>query len=219
MTFYTQSFRSCIVVLAILLGCQIAYATIKIGKVKSISSPGACDGRIEVIADGDAGPFTVSISGAGGYSDKVEEVEGQQYFIGLCAGKYSIVVSNKYGCEKALEATIACPLQVVTTTTPVSNGGGCDGSITLTAEGTAGPFLVNVIGATNRQIETVNGTIVISGLCGGDYEVAITNAYGCVKVINTFITQCSSISVPNVNQFIQQPSYCGGNDGSMELKE
>ncbi len=73
----------------------------------------------------------------------------------------------------------------------------CDGSITLLAEGTAGPFQVELIGPTYRNLDGVSGQIVLNGLCDGAYEIIVTNSYRCEKTINTTLG-CSLEAVPSV---------------------
>jgi len=108
----------------------------------------------------------------------------------------------------------------VVSTKPASAGGGCDGSITFIANGSAGDFEVLAIGPTTTQpITGVNSPnpIVISNLCAGTYEVAFTNRFGCVNVITTVVTQCAPITIPNSTQAIQNPSQCGSSNGSINL--
>jgi len=108
----------------------------------------------------------------------------------------------------------------VVSTTLASADGTCDGSITVRAQGTAGPFEIMAIGTTPSQpINGVNGPnpVTISGLCAGTYEVAVTNAYGCVNVITTSVAQCAAITLVNSTQAVQHPTQCGATNGSINL--
>ncbi|GEM_PF-3277097 len=79
--------------------------------------------------------------------------------------------------------------------TPASSSSACDGSIRLTAKGddperTAGPFSVQVFGPTPSSRSGVEGEIIISELCTGDYQVEITDRFGCKRTITTAIPLC-----------------------------
>jgi hypothetical protein len=80
----------------------------------------------------------------------------------------------------------------------VSNAtnGNCDGAITLMANGTAGPFVLLLEG-TNGSVEyvtDVNSLYTFSNLCPADYTITVTNAIGCVTILNQEIKSCLAIT-------------------------
>lgn len=99
MNFSTIYLRRFFLAIALLLGSIAAHATIALGEVVPASA-GNCDGSIEVIANGTAGPFFIEIIGSDGFSDFVEGIGaddpavGSYTFTGLCSGDYTIYVTN-----------------------------------------------------------------------------------------------------------------------------
>lgn len=73
MNFSTIYLRRFFLAIALLLGSIAAHATIALGEVVPASA-GNCDGNIEVIANGTAGPFFIEIIGSDGFSDFVEGI-------------------------------------------------------------------------------------------------------------------------------------------------
>lgn len=71
-------------------------------------------------------------------------------------------------------------LSVTTSRFPTSNQ--CNGRIYVTAEGTAGPFVIKILSKDGTQSITtpsVNGTRIINTLCRKDYDVVAINKFGC----------------------------------------
>ena len=71
-------------------------------------------------------------------------------------------------------------IDIVSTQNP-TNADICDGEIKIEASGEAGPFKVKI---TNDQgfeenFQNINGTIIVDGLCAGNYNVRVESAQGC----------------------------------------
>jgi len=67
----------------------------------------ACDGVIEVFAEGTAGPFTVKVVQYGEIvhfpnPTHIPEGEGSVIIPGLCDGKHVIEVTNRFGCTTSI---------------------------------------------------------------------------------------------------------------------
>ena len=82
-----------------------AQSTIDITNVV-VSSPNQCDGSIELIASGTAGPFDVTISNQSGYFSFYEDVNGILLIDNLCPGEYFIDVEHQFGCAISLTAIV-----------------------------------------------------------------------------------------------------------------
>jgi gliding motility-associated-like protein len=106
----------------------------------------------------------------------------------LCAGRYTIRVTNGLGCRSFENVTVNIPNPIVPSAnaTPNTCGGNCSGTITASATGGATPFtyqwldnLGNIIpGATNATI---------TGRCAGNYSVRITDQQGCIVSANAIV--------------------------------
>ena len=96
----------------------------------------------------------------------------------------------------------------ITTISPVSCNGACDGSATVTADGGVGPYtyLWNDPG--------VQQTSTVIGLCPGNYSVIITDAGGDTMIRSVTIAELDSLGGYSSVTF----ESCGGcNDGSISF--
>jgi hypothetical protein len=73
--------------------------------------------------------------------------------------------------------------------TEAAMAGQCDGTITVEAEGSAGPFWLRVFGPDDFGViaDDFEGESIVEGLCPGDYTVIVTNAYACEVELQTSI--------------------------------
>lgn len=121
------------------------------------------DGAIEVnILDGD-GPFTYSWSNG----------ETSRIISGLSGGTYAVVVQDAHGDSLNMTADIVAPepLDLTYDITHSSCSGNNDGAITVSASGGTAPYAyVWTDGSTGPTI---------TDLASGDYELAITDDFGC----------------------------------------
>ncbi len=124
---------------------------------------GLCDGSISITASGTDMPFTYSWNPGGIIAEDPT---------GLCAGDYTLEVTNDIGCTSFFDTTLVDPIEIIPTATITSTGCGlCNGAIDLSITGGVGA--VTVIwntGATGTSI---------TDLCSGIYEAVITDANGC----------------------------------------
>lgn len=138
--------------------------------------------------DGDA---TVTVSG-GTPSYSYLWSDGQQTATAtdLCAGSYSVVVTDGNSCTATDNITInENPLLTGTTTqTNVSCNGLCDGEATVTASGGAA-------GMYSYEWSDQQTTATATGLCAGQYSVVITDQNLCEEIINVTITEPSEIVI------------------------
>ncbi|MBI2269580.1 MAG: gliding motility-associated C-terminal domain-containing protein [Bacteroidetes bacterium] len=92
----------------------------------------------------------------------------------LCAGGYTIIVTDANGCPASTNITITQPTPLILT--PGSSTAHCninDGTATVSASGASPPYnyLWNPTGSTSTTV---------SGLAAGDYTVIVTDINGCV---------------------------------------
>lgn len=147
-----------------LLCSQQVKATIAVGNVTRLSGPQYCDGSIDIIATGTAGPFTYTWSNGATTQD----------LFNLCEGLYTVTVTNAYGCERVLEAAVASPMSLGFSNVWYGQNGCGTGSIGLQINGGLAPYTVVWSNGTN----TFTGGLVASNLGGGNYTATITDASG-----------------------------------------
>lgn len=144
------------------------------------SCNGNCDGTATVNAVGGTGTLTY-LWLPGGQTTATAT--------GLCAGSYTVTVSDANNCTTTQTVTITQP--VLITANPVSTGANCtlcDGSITVNPSGGSGPY--TYVWAPGGQT-----TATITNLCPGIYTVTITDNTGCSVVTPIAVSNLSGPTV------------------------
>ncbi|MCB9203587.1 MAG: gliding motility-associated C-terminal domain-containing protein [Flavobacteriales bacterium] len=161
---------------------------------QSTSCNGDCDGSAIAIATGGNAPYTYQWNDPNStLNDTVS---------GLCAGIYSLVVTDSLGCTATSSVVIDEPLPLTLSDTAVniSCGGTCDGIAGVLVTGGTAPYdyLWNdPTGSTNP---------IITDLCAGTYQVVVTDANGCSDSVSVTIIEPPVLEAP---VSVVNPS-CGG---------
>ena len=157
---------------------------------------GDCDGTASLIVSGGTAPYSFLWA---------PDVNGQGTpdAIDLCAGSYTVLVTDAVGCDTLIAFTITDPpaMTVDLTTTPASCGGGCDGTAIAVVTGGASPY------SYDWQLPPGNGqgTPNATDYCPGAYTLTVTDANGCQVITPFAITTPSGIDA----QFSTTPTSCG----------
>lgn len=167
----------------------------------SASTDATCSGNCN-------GTATANVTGGSGlfqYSWNTIPPQTNQTATNLCAGSYSIIVSDlNTGCIATTGVTINEPdqINIISAISDVSCFGACNGLIDISVVGGTVPYTYNWSGAgvtTNTQDQ--------HNLCAGEYTVAILDANNCYKTEHFEIDAPSFISVP----LVASPTGCFGN--------
>lgn len=159
--------------------------------VTDVSCNGLCDGEVVGNPTGGVTPYSLSwiecgVGPIGQTSDPAT---------GLCPGDYQLEVTDANGCV----VTSGCetvneppPLTSNVSSTPISCGGVCDGTVTATPAGGVSPYTYSWIDCgTGIPIGQTGQTA--TGLCPGDYQAIVTDANGC-----TVTTSCVTLTDPAI---------------------
>jgi gliding motility-associated-like protein len=148
----------------------------------NVSCFASCNGVLSAVVSGGTPGYTLNWSNGPTGNPNV----------GLCAGNYTLTVTDSKGCIKTATSSITAPpaITLTQTTTPTSCAGGCNGSATITAGGGTAPFTYQF----NTIPVTTNATGIIAGLCAGNYVATVTDANGCSQSINFSITSPIALS-------------------------
>lgn len=187
-------------------GCTISQ-NVSIPQPSSISIPitsvqpgcGASDGSATANPTGGNGGFT--------YSWDTSPVQTTATATGLSAGVYQVTVTDVEGCTGSSTVVLADdnpPAAGIVSSTPDCNQG--TGSATALATTGATPHTYS------WNTSPVQTGPTASGLSEGDYYVTITDANGCVQIINVKI---DTVSPPSILPSITQPT-CGMADGEID---
>ncbi|NOQ71463.1 MAG: PKD domain-containing protein [Crocinitomix sp.] len=164
---------------------------------------GACDGVAEVI-DGDLGPYTYQWDpGAGGGTAAIAT--------GLCAGTYTVEVTDVSGSVEVLEVIIISPIEIVGTIIEqidVSCFGLADGSVTVEAVGGVGALTYDI---GDGPVDTGEFIDLVAGL----YTITVTDETGCTIEIPVEILEPAELILTEV---LATDILCnGGDDGAIEV--
>jgi gliding motility-associated-like protein len=165
-----------------------------------------CDGSASVLVAGGVPGYTYTWTpepGAG---------QGSASASGLCAGNWSVLISDANGCSLTVPFVIQPATPILVTITPVdaSCPGVCDGSASAVASGGAGGFLY----AWSPEPGTGQGTAAAGGLCPQTYTLTVTDLLGC----DTTLTVVIATPPPIVVAPVVTPITCFGScDGSIQL--
>lgn len=156
-----------------------------------------CNGAITAIPSGGSLPFTYSWTPTGstpGLSN-------------LCAGIYSITITDSQGCMASQSYTLnnPAPLSLSAAVTSPSCSATSNGSINITVTGGTPAYTYSWTGAITASAQNLNGIHV------GTYSLQVVDAGGCIK--DTTIVLTSTLNVDAVAG--HDTSFCQG--GSFTL--
>lgn len=141
---------------------------------QDISCNGACDGSIIVLGLGGTGTLS--------YQWTPEPPAGQQgsgSLSGLCAGAWTVAISDANGCDTTFSFTLAEPALLTVDLTHTDNVcfDDCLAMAQVAMSGGTAPFSILWTTAGGGVID--QDTVEVSGLCGGAYQVLVTDSNGC----------------------------------------
>jgi len=162
---------------------------------------GFCDGSLQVMASGGVAPYayTWSSGAADAFAD------------GLCAGQYSLTVTDANGCTLTDDFTVTQPPEFIAELRieqEIACFAGSDGQLGATANQAISTFAWST-GSTAPAIES---------LPTGDYSLTVTNTEGCRDTASIFLPEPDAPVEASIT--LLQPVSCGGEaDGVLAAVE
>lgn len=149
---------------------------------QDVSCFGGSDGQITANIQGGTPPFTYTWNPAQGNVNSVS---------GLTGGTFGITVTDAKGCNATASVQINVPTQLTAnaTGTPVTCGGACDGSATVTAQGGTPPYTYAWNSLPPQQLQ--NATY----LCAANYIVTVTDNKFCTVTANTTVPNTTTVVI------------------------
>ena len=161
----------------------------------------ACNGSIMVETTGGTPPYSYQWLHGGSGSTAA----------GLCAGIYTVNVSDGHNCTASAAFTVAdtSDHHLGYTLMPISCNGDCDAAILLSTD----------FGGSSYSV-TWNTTPAQSGdsltsLCAGNYEATVTVGSSCHYQLYFQVEEAVSLELVHV--FTQQPACYGDTDGALNI--
>ncbi|MBC7862949.1 MAG: SprB repeat-containing protein, partial [Bacteroidia bacterium] len=149
------------------------------------SCPGVCDGTANV---------TQVFNGTPAYtfSWNVVPAVTTANIDSLCAGNYLVTITDANNCKYIPTTTITDPATIddVETVVNTTCNGVCDGSITINPTGGTGTFTFSWTGPSGFTSTSQN----LTNLCGGNYQLTITDGNLCTAVFAYTLTNNAAIN-------------------------
>ncbi|MEZ4738328.1 MAG: gliding motility-associated C-terminal domain-containing protein [Flavobacteriales bacterium] len=164
---------------------------------------GECNGTASVAPTGGTGQITAF------WTPPPASGQGTFNASGLCAGNYSVRLSDVNGCDTTVTFMIAQPPPIVPnlTTTNATCSDVCNGSAVAVPTGAAGPYTFLWSPAPGGGQGSANAT----GLCAANYTVLITDqASGCDTLLSFIINAPPAIQVQGVVNDASCSNTCDG---------
>jgi hypothetical protein len=180
--------------LCLQLGCSAA-----ISASTNISCYNSCDGGATVSFSGGSGPYTYQWIPVGGNAPSAT---------GLCAGNYTVIVSDAVGCSASATVVITEPTAVFANISSSHNltcFGGSDGWATVNAFGGTGAY-------SYTWVPSGGNNATANNLSAGTYTVSVTDMNGCMTAATVVLTEPTLLTSAIINSSDASCSTC--NDGS-----
>ena len=158
---------------------------------------GSCDGSATATGAGGTGPYA--------YTWSTSPAQNGSGATGLCAGSYTVTVTDAAGCTTTSSVTVSSgpSMGVTTSGTAASCAGECNGTATANASGGTAPFTYYWNSSPSQS------NSVATGLCVGSYGVNITDANGCSTAGTVTISEPAAILLTATGF----DATCGSSDG------
>ncbi|MBD3637806.1 MAG: gliding motility-associated C-terminal domain-containing protein [Crocinitomicaceae bacterium] len=146
---------------------------------EDVSCYGSSDGQGTAAGNGGVGPYTYLWSNG----------QTGATATGLSTGTYNVVITDLNGCQTNNSIFLSQPdtLGIITEITDVSCNGGNDGAIDVTSSGGVSPY--------NYQWNHGPTTEDVTNLAAGTYQVSLTDANGCVYVLDELVVDPTAIDL------------------------
>jgi gliding motility-associated-like protein len=170
-----------------------------------VSGANSCDGGATVAYGGQTG--IVSIEWSNG-------VQGSASNTTLCAGPYSVTVSDANGCSSTISGTLAAPSAILISAqvdSLISCHGKCDGKASAIIKGGVPPYTVHWSNGNIDQLATSGSISRVVNLCGDTYSVTVTDHNGITQVIPVDVNDPDPIGLAlDIQQLPASFNACDG---------
>jgi hypothetical protein len=142
----------------------------------AINCNGNCDGTATAIASNGTAPYTY-LWGNNSSSARVTN---------LCAGTYTVTVTDASGCISVATAVVTSPVPIIVRIDRITDEScvGNDGAINLNVTGGTPSYTIDLANFTSATTYS-NNTGNFTGLNAGQYIMNVTDANGCTVVCAT----------------------------------
>jgi len=177
-----------------------------VSTVNDISCPGECDASISLNISGGLPPYSI-LWNTGDTTTGLSD---------LCAGLYSVTITDTAGCSDSLTFNLTDPAAITMTVDSMIEPDcqQANGMIGVTAAGgNGGPYTYEWLDASGSALLPPQNTQVAINLAAGIYNVRIVDSAGCEDTINVVLNNNNAPSIALDN--IDDVSCFGECDGAV----
>ncbi|HWB62616.1 MAG TPA: SprB repeat-containing protein, partial [Chitinophagales bacterium] len=163
-----------------------------------VSCYGECNGTVTATASGGVHPYS--------YLWNNFAMTATQS--GVCAGHYTVILSDSFHCQVSDTIDVVQPTQIIISgvVTNVSCSGFSNGGVVLTVTGGAGSYTyLWSNGQTTQNLTAV---------AGGSYSVTVTDGSGCQQSASFTINEAQGL---HTTVSVSSPRCTGGSDGFIQV--
>ncbi|MFB6307039.1 MAG: SprB repeat-containing protein, partial [Flavobacteriales bacterium] len=170
-----------------------------------VSCYDSCDGMAAADVVGGKPPYT--------YSWNTSPTQNDDTASGLCAGDYTVTVTDTAGCQQQDSTTIAQndSINIALDSLKDDCNSTCDGEIHLSINGGTGPGTYNI-----SWDSTTQNTPDVTALCSGDFTISVIDGNGCSNARTFTISDSNNVNIDSV--VVANESCIEENDGSIQVQ-
>ena len=214
-TFTATDANSCTATQSVTIGQPATVVSFSTPSVKAVKCNGGNDGEITLSASGGTGTITIT-------TNPTITPTSPGLYQNLAARTYIFTATDANNCTTTTTATVTEPAALNMSAGAVTNilcNGSSTGQIPVTISGGTANYQIDYqkgSGAITSLPSSAATTQTITGLSAGTYNITVTDANGCKKVIATTLTEPSS-AVVATQTAITQAACQGGTTGAVTL--
>ena len=153
-----------------------------------VSGATECDGAANVAFTGGVGATSILWS---------NNTTGSQTNT-LCAGQYSVTVTDNLGCTSVWSDSLTYPAAISANATvfnAIPCHGECEGVLRVFVNGGVAPYTVKWSNGQVDQLASAGNFSQSVNLCGGDYTITVTDKFLVDKVVTVTLTEPAEIAI------------------------
>jgi gliding motility-associated-like protein len=170
-----------------------------------VSGANSCDGAAAVAFTGQNGTPTIQWSNG---------VQGAAQNTTLCAGAYTVTVTDFNGCSSTWTGSLTAPKAILIDAkidSTITCHGKCNGKASAVISGGVAPYTVYWSNGNIDNLAVAGGISKIVNLCGGTYSVTVTDANHISQVLPVVVTDPDPITLTlDIQQIPQSFNSCDG---------
>ncbi|HAS45641.1 MAG TPA: hypothetical protein DCS93_34480, partial [Microscillaceae bacterium] len=168
-----------------------------------------CDGRVVIETTGGTAPYT--------YEWAHDPDQKSSTITGVCAGVYTVKVTDAQGCETQQSIRVDDPTDFIVSAQTKNPGchNDSDGQITVSVTRGIAPYTYQWAAPGKPGL---SNAATLSGVVAGVYTLTVTDANGCSQTSTYVLDNPTPLTAALDTGVSQDPNCNGGNDGVLHVR-